>query len=100
MLTQGVAEQTVAPRGGYSNSHEQALKTHKENLLRMVSKILYACTLLLVAMKYGNHDKYATLSFDRSVTAKMMWTAGVYFNWSILERGLILHFVEKPVITA
>jgi hypothetical protein len=51
-------------------------------------------------MKYGNHDKYATLSFDRSVTAKTMWTAGVYFNWSILERGLILHFVEKPVITA
>lgn len=42
MLTQGVAEQAAAPRGGYPNSHEQALKTHKDNLLRMVFKILYA----------------------------------------------------------
>lgn len=40
MLTQGVAEQTAAPRGSYLNS-EQALKTHKENLLRMVFKNLY-----------------------------------------------------------
>ncbi|KAK3155972.1 hypothetical protein QOZ80_2AG0101190 [Eleusine coracana subsp. coracana] len=37
MLTQGVAEQSATPRGGYTSSYEQALKTHKENLLRMVS---------------------------------------------------------------
>jgi bloom syndrome protein len=36
MVTQGFAEQgTSAPRGG--SSQEQALETHKENLLRMVS---------------------------------------------------------------
>jgi len=42
MITQGVAEQTGAPRD------EQALKTHKDNLLRMVSKILYARICLLL----------------------------------------------------
>jgi hypothetical protein len=56
MITQGVTEQTGAPRD--LSSHEQALKTHKDNLLRMVSKILYACSMhLFVATKYGNHEK-------------------------------------------
>jgi hypothetical protein len=52
MITQGVADQSAALRGGYSSSNEQALKTHKENLLRMVSKA-FLCTFLFVAMKYG-----------------------------------------------
>ncbi|TVU33484.1 hypothetical protein EJB05_25306 [Eragrostis curvula] len=37
MLNQGVLEQTTASRRGSLSSHGQALETHKENLLRMVS---------------------------------------------------------------
>jgi len=46
MITQGVGEQTGAPRD--LSSHEQALKTHKDNLLRMVSEVLYARICLLL----------------------------------------------------
>jgi len=65
MLTQGVAEQTVAPRGGYSNSHEQALKTHKENLLRMVSfcENDVDCRRLLQLVHFGER-------FDPSLCGK------------------------------
>jgi len=65
MLTQGVAEQTVAPRGGYSNSHEQALKTHKENLLRMVSycENYVDCRRLLQLVHFGER-------FDPSLCGK------------------------------
>ncbi|KAL6888534.1 hypothetical protein ACP4OV_009560 [Aristida adscensionis] len=37
MVTQGNLEQTTASRRDSSSSHGQALETHKENLLRMVS---------------------------------------------------------------
>lgn len=59
MITQGVAEQTGAPRD--LSSHEQALKTHKDNLLRMVSKILYAgICLLLQSMETVKNMLYLT----------------------------------------
>ncbi|KAJ1277835.1 hypothetical protein BS78_04G033600 [Paspalum vaginatum] len=61
MLTQGVAEQTVAPRGAY----EQALKTHKENLLSMVSYCEndVDCRRLLQLIHFGER-------FDPSLCAK------------------------------
>jgi bloom syndrome protein len=59
MITQGVAEQTGASRD--LSSHEQALKTHKDNLLRMVSKILYAgICLLLQSMETVKNMLYLT----------------------------------------
>ncbi|KAF8685971.1 hypothetical protein HU200_043897 [Digitaria exilis] len=65
MLTQGVAEQAAAPRGGYPNSHEQALKTHKDNLLRMVSYCEndVDCRRLLQLIHFGER-------FDPSLCAK------------------------------
>ncbi|XP_062218159.1 ATP-dependent DNA helicase Q-like 4A isoform X2 [Phragmites australis] len=65
MLTQGVAEQPAAPRGGYSSSHEQALETHKENLLHMVSYCEndVDCRRLLQLIHFGE-------MFDPSLCAK------------------------------
>ncbi|XP_062224119.1 ATP-dependent DNA helicase Q-like 4A [Phragmites australis] len=65
MLTQGVAEQPATPRGGYPSSHEQALKTHKENLLRMVSYCEndVDCRRLLQLIHFGE-------MFDHSLCAK------------------------------
>ncbi|XP_066329336.1 ATP-dependent DNA helicase Q-like 4A [Miscanthus floridulus] len=59
MITQGVAEQTGAPRD------EQALKTHKDNLLRMVSYCEndMDCRRLLQLIHFGER-------FDPSLCAK------------------------------
>ncbi|CAN6247237.1 unnamed protein product [Urochloa humidicola] len=76
MLTQGVAEQTAAPRGGYPNSHEQALKTHKENLLRMVSYCEndVDCRRLLQLIHFGER-------FDPSLCAKTCDNCLKEFRW-------------------
>nr|APZ84616.1 RecQ-like helicase 4 [Zea mays subsp. parviglumis] len=63
MITQGVTEQTGAPRD--LSSHEQALKTHKDNLLRMVSYCEndVDCRRLLQLIHFGE-------KFDPSLCAR------------------------------
>ncbi|KQJ82682.1 ATP-dependent DNA helicase Q-like 4A [Brachypodium distachyon] len=66
MITQGVVEQeTSMPRGGSLSSHRQALETHKENLLCMVSYCEndVDCRRLLQLIHFGE-------TFDPSCCAK------------------------------